>query len=513
MNPPEAIRLLLFAVLFYVGRCLSCLIYQACWNNAIGRDLFKFGAFATLLTRPALWFVHVPVLWLTLELQWQSWPILHLFCASGLIVVAIAAIGRFGPSGQGTFFLIDRLLLIALTIGACFLPVLLYPALLCCCCLQYSVSRWGLGPGYSNLLGFEFMRGSLCVLLACFVGHGLLTQAGITIAGFEPIAIAVVLGYQASIYAYQALAKSALGPKWYAWPMHNRVQCLLVNAYLRGWRSGRSEETVLKQASRLARWRRPLCWGAWAMELGWLGVLLDHRIALLILCAALVFHLMVTVWTGLLCVAHVVNAAVWMIVIAVYQPAGLFGWGYALVLVGCVVACWPWVALIHSRSAAEIRRDGAPTRWGRCSDAADLLMAWWDSPYMRQFSYSVHTADGREMALPVTCYSPHDTALTDIHTHLMFLDLHQGLDPCVPDDRQTVKAGVWGLLREIKDRDLLYTMMDEPSSDLSFLTSKPHSPPWLWTADHPEPADAEPLAMHMLELNRHQPRGWFRRLM
>jgi hypothetical protein len=87
-------------------------------------------------------------------------------------------------------------------------------------------------------LGFEFMRGTVCVLAGCIMIDGGLAMTRDTRLGVDAWMIAVVLGYQATVYVMQALAQSALGPSVCSWVFRNRPHYLPVNAHLRGWCRG-----------------------------------------------------------------------------------------------------------------------------------------------------------------------------------------------------------------------------------------------------------------------------------
>lgn len=94
------------------------------------------------------------------------------FSTAAAILLALGAIGRLGCDDRGRFFTADRVFSLLLALCVPFSPAFLYPSLVAACCLQYTVAAWPLGPGYSNLLGHEFMRGSLCVASAALAIGG-----------------------------------------------------------------------------------------------------------------------------------------------------------------------------------------------------------------------------------------------------------------------------------------------------------------------------------------------------
>jgi hypothetical protein len=138
-------------------------------------------------------------------------------------------------------------------------------------------------------------------------------------------------------------------------------------------------------------------------------------------------------------------------------------------------------------------------------------MAWWDTPLMRMYSYTVETRTGKCYSLPVPKLSPHDTALTDIHTHLMILGLHGGLDPMIGPDRAIARTGVWGLTVHREDRDFLYRLMDDPNADIAEkLRASPSSKAW---PPGELPAAAIPLHDLFHGMNRHLGETWFRQIL
>jgi hypothetical protein len=404
-------------------------------------------------------------------------PRLHVFICVMSGAFSLAAVGRWGAVDLGRFFLFDRCLIVVLWLGLCVSPVFLYPLLVTCCCLQYIVSGSPFSPGYSNLLGFEFMRGSLCFCLA-----GLLVQAGLRIlevqglvlglfvTEYETQVFALVLCVQAAGYFQQALAKCALGNRWYSWMLENRLQCLLVNAYLRGWGAPWVRmHWVLWLARWMSRLRILLCSAVWVIEISWVLILADRRLALGILAATTVFHLTVWLLTGLAGYHYVVSHVLMMMLVMVTDFSVGIKLEYALAGGCCMLLSSIWVLLLRRRLFREYISKGTAGQWGRVADPADHLMSWWDGPYMRLYSYSVKTSSGQRFHFPVTRFSPYDTFLTDMHTHLMVLGRNWDLDPQLDADRARIRTGVWGLTVSIADRNRLYTWMDDPKVDLDIL--------------------------------------------
>jgi hypothetical protein len=503
-------NVLAFVPAFLLGRLGSVLLYQAGWNNGRARRFPAAGALAAFLAKPWPWLAHIPVLMSSLTLDWHGMPRLRIFTALAAGAFALASAGRWGAADLGRCFLFDRFLIAALWLGVWVSPICLYPLLLAGCCLQYTVSGWPWHPGYSNLLGFEFMRCALCHVCA-----GLLVAAGSRwigkgLADPEALILAVVLCGQAAGYVAQALAKCALGKRWYSWILENRLQCLVVNAWLRGWGERRiGQAGILRMARWIARFRVPLCAAVWLIEIGWLFVLADARLALGLFAATALFHLAVWLLTGLAGYHYAVSHGTMALFAASPFAAEVFRREYAWAGAGCILAYALWALLLRRRIFLSYVREGSPGRWARFLDPADHLMAWWDGPYMRMYSYSVRTASGRRFRFPVTRFSPYDTFMTDIHTHLMILGRDWDLDPGLAADRALARAGVWGLTVSLADRDRVYALMDDPAAVLAGL----HPDADAGRVAATPPAAGQPLADFFAGLNRSRPRKGFRWLL
>jgi hypothetical protein len=441
-----------FLLLFFLGRAASVGIYRMCWTNGVSGNFPADSAILTLLRRPLPWIVHLAFVFPMVGLSWEKFPALQNMSVMLAALLATGAIGRFGSA----MFLMDRLVVFALAVGVFFSPALVYPCLVATCCLQYTVASFRLGPGYSNLLGFEFVRASLNLVAAALALFGWMQIAGEDWENFGDLALAALLGFQASMYVNHALAKSALGPRWWSWIAENRIGCLAANAWLRGWKFGRSRENLMKQVRWIARHRVTICGGAWLLEMAWLFFLADVRFAATLLGITILFHLAVFALTGLCSYQYVVNHLVVLGLSLCHDTSGIFQPQHLAACAIAIPAAACWIAWLRRGILAE----GISGAKGKLADAVDHLMAWWDTPLMRMYSYEVETASGKTFALPVPKLSPHDTALTDIHTHLMILGAHPGLDPAIPQDRSFARTGVWGLTIHREDRDILFQLMD-----------------------------------------------------
>lgn len=497
-----------FIILFVIGRLLSLLVYQICWTNGASGKFLRTGATATCLLKPWPWLLHIIAVWSLSQISWDHFPILQTFAVLCAILLTIGSVGRFGNSDLGRCFWFDRFLIIVLAAGVVLSPAFLYLCLLAACSLQYTVASWRLSPGYSNLLGFEWIRASTCMLTACIAVFGGMKLFGIPWENFESMAIAVVLGFQASSYVNHALAKSALGKHPFSWVIENRVHCLVANSWLRGWQIHLRAATVLGFAKWVQRLRIPICATAWLIEFCWLFIFIDHRIASIVIVATILLHLCVFLLTGLASFHYIASHFFMIGFISCDGSAELFTNQHFISAAMVIFAYALWLRWLRPRLLNTYQETRSASGLGRFVDPADHLMAWWDSPYMRMFCYTVETRTGETYFLPTPKLSPHDTVITDIHTHLMILGLHRDLDPAVEQDRTIVRSGVWGLLIDSVDKDKLYEMMDT-KADLTSLKTHASIAPWEMSCTDSSPESAVPLR-DLIQSIQH---GWFKRML
>lgn len=475
--------IVLLILFFVTGKFASWWVYQSCWSTRVHKQPIHsigIGAFKNPVT-----VILVVLSFLILyPLSWEQLPHLFPVLCTSIWVLSLSAVLRLGAVDLASFFLFDRFMILVLAILATFHPCILLAWLLYTCRFQYVVSSWSLSPGYSNLLGFEFLRMTISSIFAiCFFariipavqGTEFLDFATSATSNWEPISFTAVLSLQASTYVNHALAKCWLGKKWYSWICHNRIECLFVNAYLRGWWMGwLSSAQVLRIAKQLGRGRVYCCAAALGLEFAFLFLLLDQNVACLLWTAAIAFHVTVFLMTGLLAYHYVVNhlvligtvIGIWPIerghLILLPQVETAFGIALWIGSALCIAVAWVWVGSIRWRIYQEYIATGHAGRWAKLGDAADLLMAWWDSPAMRMYSYRVRTETGETCAVPVCRLVPYDTILTDIHTHAMLLNMHSEFDTKLAIDRQILRTGVWGMVRTEEEREKLYALQDTP---------------------------------------------------
>lgn len=505
----------LLVVMLLIGRLVSLAIYQSTWRH---QELGKFqrsGLVAGYFLRVRWWPLHACWLPWAVEARWETWPMLHPWALTACWILAVSSIGRMGVGHHDRFFWWDRILVLSLAIGSVFAPGWIYPCMIAACCVQYAGAGWRLSPGYSNLLGFEFVRGSVGVLVACWMLSALAGAVGHEVLISESLIVAVVIAYQAGYYVMQALSKSSLGMHWWSWISENRVDCLLRNAHLRGWcPGGWRKRFVLNAADSLGRFSVWACACVWILEIGWLAVLVDSRMAVLWWSLSIVFHIAVFFLTGLLAWQFVVSHAAWLLAVMTGSVgADVFTLPHmAATGVGALIAL-AWVVKVRVGILNSCRAGTGLGRMRHWSDAADLLMSWWDGPLMRFFSWEGETTDGRRVSIPVTAFSPHDTAVTDLPTHLMILGLHQGLDRRVSADGKLARTGVWGLLIDVDERDFLYGLMDGGEAEMKALEVKEVAPAWETAPGESSSEEIDALREILENMNRLGRNWWQRRLM
>ncbi|MEM8671597.1 MAG: hypothetical protein AAGG48_29020 [Planctomycetota bacterium] len=506
----------LFVALFLLGKATSTTVYQLCWRNALGRDLQRLGPTAWLLLRWKLLPIHALVLCSLWQVSWTHASTLRAFTLVWVCLMGWATVLRFSAIDLQRFFLKDRLFVVLLGISTWFSPVFVYPFAMVCCCLQYVVSQSPLSPGYSNLLGFEFIRGTLCTLLASLVFTGVFRWTLGTPLEIQPLIVAVIIGFQASYYVNHALAKSWLGPKWYSWILHNRVECLFVNSFLRGWGASLGKNRVLRFANCVSRFRVPVCGAMWTLEFAFVAILIEPRYAMVLYGVVTVFHISVWILTGLAELEHIVNhlGIVCLFATADATIISVFGPWMLIASLASMILCIAWVGMLRTKMHREYE-DLGDSRLAGISDPFDHLMAWWDSPLMRMFTFVVTTIDGKQWSLPVTKSSPYDTAITDIHTHIMLLNQHPGFDLNAQHDKRLFRTGVWGLVISTMERDALYTQMANGLLDTSFSADvcSASNKPWIFPAQVDLPNEVMALKELFTGMNKYQALGWFRIVM
>ncbi|MEM7313994.1 MAG: hypothetical protein AAF497_12660, partial [Planctomycetota bacterium] len=395
-----------FVTAFCLGKFFSWFVYRTTWDNA-ERSNARIGSLLVgYLSRPQIWIIHIPIGFFSASGSWYESTGAQGIAVAMAWIMALNSVLRFGAADQNRYYIADRILTFGLASLTLVFPGALILSVLASSCLQYSASASRIGPGYSNLLGFEFVRGSACVLCTCAALAGAAEMIPISIeAPDEGILLAAFLGYQASYYVNQGFAKAALGKHWFEWPLKNRLECLIINSYLRGWGSRLiSQETVLQLARIARKGRVIICGGCLLLEAGCIIMLFHSEFAIALLAVLICFHLSVALCTGLLGHEFILNHLV-IIGLILCQPelfASVFGIQTGILLVGCGVLNFIFVGLLRLKSLKEFNETGAAVGpYARAADSADLLMAWWDSPYMRMYTYTAITKSGNYMAIPV----------------------------------------------------------------------------------------------------------------
>lgn len=389
---------------------------------------------------------------------------------------------RLGCIELNNLFITDRLCCVLLWCAAWRLPVFLYWAVVASCVTTYLCAHSvSLPLPYSNYLGFEYCRwvSSYCIVVLAYEG---------AVGGHNCCAVgaAVVIIGTGSYYFNQAIGKLRMagGSEWFnaslslAWVQHNRLQNLFINSYLRGWLNTWLSLHAYVNLARLVSIpfvRQSLGLSVILFEISGCVVAAHPTVAVIHFVTVAKFHTAVFVLTGLcdwegIIVQLTTAATVWdsTALAAVYSTKSLAVTG----VVWCVLNEW-WINKVmqygegwslKAHSWFGWLTGGPKEAWKLRAffDAADLIMAWWDAPMQRMYTYSVQTTRGVWYRFPVTLFSPFDTLLTDIQTRLNFSHLYPKLDLQGSSDAKVVRSGVWGLLLYKKDADDQYAMQDDP---------------------------------------------------
>eukprot|EP01059_Diplonema_ambulator_P008385 TRINITY_DN17_c1_g1_i10.p1 TRINITY_DN17_c1_g1~~TRINITY_DN17_c1_g1_i10.p1 ORF type:complete len:586 (+),score=148.25 TRINITY_DN17_c1_g1_i10:458-2215(+) len=488
------------AATFFVGKAVSWFVYNSCWwfSHPIG-NMTPYGGKtdgSLVLAYMQKWWAWAFVMAACGLRGWGTdtdEQLLRVLVTMQCAVLAWKGVFRFGAVDQLRFHMADRLIVCLLAPLVYCHPVFVCPSLLASCVLTYSISSWPIAPPYSNYLGNEFMRYATSFSLVSLVLQRTL-WSGVPSA---TVAIVIIVASQVEYYFHQGFGKVRLGERPWDWLLLNRGECILVNSYLRGWHRYLSKEAVLWAASNLKRVRFLLGAGALAAEM---GGLVSASIPWYLLAAC--FHIMVFLMTGILVWENVVSH---LVMCYVMYANGMLGFTCLnLTLVCCVLVSEAMVVGLEKL----LHRDKVKALM--LFDSAYLLMCWWDSPYMRMYTYEVTTDQG-VFAFPVTMFAPYDTFITDIHTRMSYFKMHTGFDRQRSDDLNTVHSGVWGLLLYKHEAMKMYNMMDGGESKAPLTLTDDMNKWAIDKTDKEHPA--YPFLRFMAGFNAHLPKQWFRAVM
>ena len=479
--PPPVWLILLIIIANHIS---SWLVYNMTWWNshAFGK-MTPFGGatreevkqsgscFFRLLKRVRYYPVHLLLIWCLRMTYDLEIPMIVQLSKISSIVLTLSSVFRFGSIDLQHYFISDRLLCVTSCLLSQYYPMFLYINLLCNCTLQYSISSWCLAPPYSNYLSFEYVRISL---INCIVVLSVKSVCVVELSESSWVFLFLLCG--ATYYLHQGSGKLRLGTNSTDWLLHNRGECIFVNSYLRGWWSQLlSKKVVLIIAGFLKTQRLILGFGALVAEMG--GVLV-------LLLSLVVPDVSLYLFVGFYLLIGTFH-------IAVFSMAGILVWGNVIVnlsmayslfncdinfdeirisekvtaLVG-MIAVDLYIIMLYKivESEGNLRKVGIIL-----FDASYLLMCWWDSPYMRMYSYSVDVVENgveKTYQFPVTKFSPYDTMITDIHTRMSYLHMHTGFDSQRTADLETAHPGVWGLLLIREEAMKMYSTMDSDGQKL-----------------------------------------------
>eukprot|EP01060_Flectonema_neradi_P005791 TRINITY_DN13876_c0_g1_i1.p1 TRINITY_DN13876_c0_g1~~TRINITY_DN13876_c0_g1_i1.p1 ORF type:complete len:653 (+),score=52.24 TRINITY_DN13876_c0_g1_i1:59-1960(+) len=481
------------------NQILSWMVYNMTWwNSHPYGNITPFGGATQaevktesctfrLLKRFRHYPIHAFIMW-GLGCQWDpELPFIRVICLVACYVLMFSAVFRFGSSDLQHYFIVDRLLAVAACLLSHISPVFAYVSLLVSCLLQYTISSWTLAPPYSNYLSFEYVRISLSNAIGVTVVKHIFEAASSATIGGEVFIFSFLLG-GANYYFHQGTGKIRLGNHPLEWISKNRGECIMINSYLRGWFPGVSKKVILKAASFLKTQRLMLGVGAIVAETGGFLTLLLSLLGLGY-CKTLFsgfyllvggFHLAVFAMAGILVWGNVViNCSVAYLLATDPTIADFTGLSTGVFLTAMIGIILTDLYIVGLYKAVELLEGTSKKIAMLLFDASFLLMCWWDSPYMRLYSYSVETEENgvvKKYQFPVTKFSPYDTMITDIHTRMSYLHMHTGFDRQRTADLETAHPGVWGLLLIRQEAMQMYEIMDSKGDahkqQLSQLSSK-----------------------------------------
>eukprot|EP01062_Namystynia_karyoxenos_P008882 TRINITY_DN13138_c0_g1_i1.p1 TRINITY_DN13138_c0_g1~~TRINITY_DN13138_c0_g1_i1.p1 ORF type:complete len:754 (+),score=190.24 TRINITY_DN13138_c0_g1_i1:109-2262(+) len=475
-----------FFALLLAGRLVSWAVYLPTWFhlNAFLHAMRVGGDARQRLERRAELRRVRWALWRFLTVDWHWWAVHAPLTAAllgaewgahnaGLRRVALTAAGlllgkavlRLGVLDLDNLFVLDRVGCVALWVGAWQHPALLYWSVVASCLSTYLVgTSEGLAAPYSNYLGYE-----LCRWVACYAIAALCFEALVPSSAAAPGAVgtACVVAAAADYYFRHGLGKVRLAPSPTEWVLNNRIECLAVNSYLRGWHAEwLPMEGLLGIAKLLRAVRIPMCAAGVVAECAGVLALFARPIAVVWMGALAGFHASVFVLAGLCDWEGValLSVTAYTLLLGEAATTECFGASWAAASIAWSLCSAAWGIYVQSLDSAKVKI--------LLFDAADLLMCWWDSPYMRMFTYIAETDDGRRYRFPVTLFSPYDTLITDIHTRLNCVGLYPGLDRQRTADAKVVPCGVWGLLLNRDAVRDVYRLQDSPAA-LPFARAEP----------------------------------------
>ena len=233
------------------------------------------------------------------------------------------------------------------------------------------------------------MRVQLLVV-AYLCGRVLASPWPTAVAAADGAFVVVLLTMMVSHYFITALAKMALGPKPWSWPLDNRLHYLAASAYSWGWARFLPWARVRLVVKALRRVEVPLQCGVFLLELSCPLALLDHRLAAGFAFALAGFHLGVCLVSGL-CFWDWAATDVLIGALLLTNPAGL---GLpALLLSLALLAIFP---LRHKL-------------W------KPMPLAWYDTPFTQRVHWVVVGSSGREYRLDNGFMCPHERLYGKVH--------------------------------------------------------------------------------------------------
>jgi len=197
-----------------------------------------------------------------------------------------------------------------------------------------------------------------------------------------------VVTLQVSHYFITACAKAWLGPRWYSWPLDNRLHHIAASAYSWGWARFLPWSTWRRVIDVVRRFERPLQVAVFALEALSPLALLDRRLAVVFCVAWSLFHL------------------------GVFALSGLLFWD------------WMWANLTVAGALIVLPHEVAARAFGPVALLAGVVfmvvfplrhklvrpmpLGWWDTPFTQRIHWRARGESGAVYGLYADFFAPHE---------------------------------------------------------------------------------------------------------
>jgi len=382
---PELILFALYFISFEWLKRASMLPPDSYGNSSV-----LLSVFSHLINRPKLGLfalvVLAAIIWKRREL-WGNWSTLPQGTALRTIVL-VAILALTWPLVLGPFNFYtnqlhgsDRIILLALALGATRKPIFLFPFLALC-----GPMVWDCGSNWTSY-PWEFF--GLPLRVVCLFAAWFLFASTTKISQTAPFWL-LLLCLIAAHYWCPGLAKFRMG-----WFWENQISYFLPNSYATGWLANLDPASISDYTQRLAALNIPLVLGAVTVELGCLFLIVIRRRAIPIYLLILVsFH------TG------------------IFLMSGICLWQWAIVELTVAV-----VLLRKQRIKSLPIFSGWQTAFSIVLIAAAPLwhssakLSWFDGPVKYSYRFEAIGEDGTKGDLSPQFFAPYDRqfALNSFH--------------------------------------------------------------------------------------------------